>query len=462
MSFLDRFTKKEIKVDKDIVSTVGTSGFFSLYDGTAYNPDSISLDVYKKIANHYQVKDSLAIMSYSIQQIDWFIQSDNEEAKKVVSYAMEKIWNRLIRSVAKSFKFGYSPMVKVFTLEEIDGKEYIIYSKIRDVDPGDCQAITDKFGNFNGFWYRKGQGAFEAQVKPDYAFWYTSDMENGNLYGESMLKNIYKPWYYSEKIHQFANRYYERFGEPLVVGRAPSSGKVMKSDGSTTNAQDLMNSIIASIRSHSSVQLPSDKDPESKDYLYDLKYLESQMRGFDFDNYLNRLDTEITKGLFVPELMFKSGSGGSFALGSAQIQAFYTTLMGIMDNIQDYINLYILPQLIEYNFGKNIEVRFNYQPLSVDAKKNIQDIILAMMNLNKLKVDIKQLEERSGFKLTEETPPTAIVTKADVKKDIKANNKELSDKILEEVINLDKKRELQEKLDEVESIKNRLKEAFDE
>ena len=457
MSFLDRFKKVDVVVDKEIVSTVGLTNFYTL-NGMEYNPDIITIDTYRKIAQHYQVKNSLAIISYSIQQIDWFIQSDNEEIKKVLTYAMETIWNRLIRSISKSFKYGYSPMVKTFTLENIDGKDYIIYSKIKDVSPKDCIVVTDKFGNFNGFWYRKGQGNFEALVEPKYAFWYTSDMEDGNLYGESMLKTVYKPWYYSEKVHSFANRYYERFGEPLVEGRAPSSGKVMDSTGKTSSAQDVMNGVIASIRSHSSVQLPSDRDDKGN-YLYDLKYLESQMRGFDFDNYLNRLDMEITRGLFVPELMYKGGSG-SFALGSAQIQAFYTTLMGVMDNVKDYVDLYILPQLVEYNFGKGVTAKLSYQPLSVEAKKNIQDLIMQLVKTGGATLDTKQLEERSGFKLLEQKK--SIVKKSDIKKEVVANNKELTEKILSKVELLDKERKLDEKIGEVEVLKIKLNEVLDE
>jgi hypothetical protein len=220
-----------------------------------------------------------------------------------------------------------------------------------------------------------------------------------------MLKNVYKPWWFSEKIHEFSNRYYERFGEPLVVGRAPTSARVKDSTGKVRTAQELMNDVIGSIRSHSSVQLPSDRHVDTKEYNYDLKYLESQMRGFDFENYLSRLDMEIARGLFLPELVFGGAKGGSYALGSAQIQAFYTNLMGIMDNIVDYVNLYLLPQLIEYNFDKNKSASFTYQPLSVDQKKNIQDMIMSLIKLGKLKPDTKQLEDRSGIKLKEEIPP---------------------------------------------------------
>jgi hypothetical protein len=91
------------------------------------------------------------------------------------------------------------------------------------------------------------------------------------------------------------------------------------------------------------------------------------------------------------------------------MQVFYTNLMGMMDNIVDYVNLYILPQLIEFNFEKNKKAKFTYQPLSGESKKNIQEMIMQLIKNSRLMPDVGQLEERSGFKFTKETPPAPKV-----------------------------------------------------
>ncbi len=428
---LNIFKKKSVPivVDKELVSTVGSSTMNLFDDGLTFNDDNISIDTYDKISRHYQVRFSLAIIQYTLQQIDWFIQSDNKDVKEVVSASIENVWNRLIGSISKSFKHGYSASVKVFKVSEINGKKYITYKKIKDLDPSDCTVIIDKDGNFDGFWYRKGT-KYEKKVPPMYSFWYVTDIENGNMYGNSLLKNVYKPWWYSEKIHTFANRYYERFGEPLVVGRSPSGVKVKNSDGTVGDANDVMNTLIEGLRNHSSASLPSDRDPETKKYLYDLKFLESQMRGFDFETYLSRLDNEISRGLFTPELMYK-GSGGSFALGSVQVQTFYINLMGIMDNIKDYIDLYIIPQIVDYNFDGNNKAKFEYQPLTVDDVKNIFEIINILVKNGDIMPDLSQLEVRSGFKFKKVAKKDKPVVDKNVKSSksnskIKENNSEAS------------------------------------
>jgi hypothetical protein len=447
--FGKEFFSKEPQMDNEQVSTIGVSNFWTL-NGLQYNSDNISIDTYRKISKHYQVAAALATISYSIQQIDWFIDAENETVRKVLTLSMERIWNRLIRSISKSFIYGYSPNIKVFTMEKIDGKNYIVYKKIKDLNPADCTVSTDKWGNFNGFVYCKGS-LQEKVVSPDVCFWYTNNMENGNLYGSSMLKSVYKPWWFSEKVHEFSNRYYERFGEPLVIGRAPTAAKVKDSDGRVRTAQELMNDVIGSIRSHSSVQLPSDRHVETKEYNYDLKYLESQMRGFDFENYLQRLDMEIFRGLFIADTVYGGGKGGSYALGSTQMETLYTNLMGIMDNIVDYVNLYLLPQLVEYNFQKSKNVSFTYQPLTIDQKKNIQSMIMELIKGGKLKPDTKQLEDRSGVRLSEQTPPApvkATVTKKDVKT--------VAQKEVLDALAIEKDKNMEKELQEILKIKEDL------
>jgi hypothetical protein len=463
MKIFDIFAKdKQPILDAEQVSTVDITDFWVL-DGLKYNPNSISLETYRRMSKHYQVKAAIKTIGYSLQQIDWFIQADNETVRNIATYAIEKIWNRLIRGISKSFVYGFSPCVKVFTKEKINGKDYIVYKNIKDLKPSDCTVKVDKWGNYDGFYYRKGEPLYGKLVNSEYSFWYTNDMEDGNLYGQSLLEGVYKPWWYVEKLHQFANRYYERFGEPVSVGRYPTGAKVKDSSGALKGADVVMKNLVEGLKNHSSSTIPSDRDDKGN-FLYDLSYLESQMRGYDFENYFKRLDMEIFRGVLVPGLMFGGESGGSYALGSAQMASFYTNLMGIMDNVVDYVNLYILPQIIEFNFEKSRKAKFTYQPLSADAKKNIQELIMQIIKAGKAKPDLSQLEERSGFKLSEDTPPApkaipVVKPKDETKKKEEAKlTKELE---MKEIDLNNKEKELEKELADADELKKRLMELYD-
>lgn len=466
------FAKKKtpIVIDKDPTAS-GRGNFWSI-DGKDYNQDEISIETYRKIANHYQISAALAVISYSLQQINWYIESDDEQVKKVVTKGIDNIWNKLIMGISKSFRFGFSPMIKVFKIEKIDGKDYIVFKKIKDLAPERCVVnVDEKDGTFKGFFYNKGTLSNQA-IHPDYCFWHVNMMEDGNFYGNSMLKKVYKPWFYSEKIHMFSNRYYERFGEPLVIGRSPKKVTVQNNKGEESDAQSVMDSIIANIRSHSSVNLASERDEEGN-YMFDLQYLESTMRGFDFNSYLDRLDTECSTGLLLPGLVLSAKGSGSYSLGSTQMEVFYTNLMGIMNEISDNIDKYLIKQLVEYNFGKDKSAKFRYQPLSAEFKAKTVDIITALINKDFAHPDFEELSKRTGIKLVEidaserQKIAPAVVKKEDPAKKATADKKEkaLAEKERElsafneeleeksELLNK-KEAEIEEMIDDLEEIKN--------
>jgi hypothetical protein len=51
-------------------------------------------------------------------------------------------------------------------------------------------------------------------------------MQNGDYYGKKLLRPAFTSWFFSMLVHLFANRYYERFGEPTPVGRAPFDDEI--------------------------------------------------------------------------------------------------------------------------------------------------------------------------------------------------------------------------------------------
>jgi hypothetical protein len=369
----------------------------SLPDGTKYRSDKISIATYRKMRDNYQISACLNVIAFMLQKLDWYIDADEstDEVKKVVETSIGNIWTQLMRGITKAVWSGYSPMTKVFSL---DGK-YIVLKKIRDLAPETCNIKTDKKGNFDGFFQYKGQQT-EEEIDPKYAFWYAFQMEDGDLYGNSMLKSAYKPWYYQELVHLFANRYYERFGEPVVKGTAPNE-TIEDKDGTKRDAMATIQTLGESLKSNSVITIPSETD-EKGNLLYDIKYLESQMRGVDFDTYLKRLDMEMARAIFIPDLMFGSGRVGSYELGREQKATFITGLMGIADDIFGYIQNYIVRQIVDLNFGEtSVAPKIKYMPLSIVNQDTYATIVQSLINRGRVFPDIKALGEKMGLTLEE-------------------------------------------------------------
>lgn len=418
--------KKELKVKVGkTLGIIGGDHYFTPYtlpDGTVYATDTISIATYRKMREDYQISACLNVLAFTIQKMDWYLIGEDEKVKDFCEKSIKKIWNQLVKVMVKSFWAGYSPATKVFEYDE--NLKGINYKEIRDLAPESCRVKIDKNGGFDGFKQFPGQSN-QQDINYKYAFWFTNQMENGDLYGKSMLKAAYKPWYYSEIIHLFANRYYERFGEPAVVGRAPIADIVKDSNGNAVDAINSIKSAGEGLKSHSVLGIPSDRD-ENGNFLFDISYLESQMRGVDFDTYLKRLDMEKSRAVFVPDLLLGTGRVGSYELGKEHKATFITGLMGLFDDFGNSIEKYILPQLVEYNFGSSVQIpEFSYLPLTKTSEDSLVYIMQAYLNGNPGTLDALKLATKLGVPMKDAKEVLEIEEEMRVEK--AKNNAKLND-----------------------------------
>jgi len=417
--------KSAIKIGK----TLGVIGGhtlmppYNLPDGTFYNPSEIAISTYRKMRKDYQISACLNVLAFTIQKMDWYLDGGEPKVREFCEKSIKKVWNQLVKVMAKSFWAGYSPSTKVFEYDEqLKG---INYKQIRDLAPETCRVKLDKNGNFNGFIQYAGQ-INEQIVEPKYSFWYANQIEDGNMYGLSMLEAAYNPWYYSEIMHLFANRYYERFGEPAVVTRGPGTEDVKDSDGTPIDAISSMKGVGEGLKSHSVVGIPSDRD-DNGNYLFDIEYLESQMRGVDFDTYLKRLDMEKSRAIFVPDLLLGTGRVGSYELGKEHKATFINGVMGMMDNFSEFIDKYITTQLVEYNFGTKSKVPdFTYLPMSKTSEDSLVTIVASYLKGNPEVLNLEKLAPKLGIPL-KDAVEVAKITDENIKNNIQ-DNKNTSNK----------------------------------
>lgn len=234
------------------------------------------------------------------------------------------------------------------------------------------------------------------------SLWYPLLMENGDWYGRKLLRPAFIPWFFSNLIHLFANRYFERFGEPLPIGRAPFDDQV-EVNGKVLTGRDAMNQILADLRSRSVVTLPSEREPERGNYEYDVEYLESQMRGADWERYLTRLDEEISLGLFTPILMLRTADVGSYNLGVNHMQVWMWMLNALAGDIKMYMDRYIVERIKAFNYGPNApRATWEYRKMGKSNEETMRTIVAAMFGDGKVGVkDLDELGQYLGLELKE-------------------------------------------------------------
>jgi len=384
-----------------------------------FNLDNLTVQDFRAMRSHYQVNASLAVLSFMQHQSDWHIECENQKIADECDYQLRRVWTPLNRAMSHANWAGYAPCVLNWENDMVRGK--VVLDKVKDLVPeyaevswkeidawrptgGDNPVVhqTAKVKIYDGI---KQAGA-PWPTPADNTFWYPLLMEHGDYKGMKLLKAAFTSWYFSMLIHLFANRYFERFGEPIVKARAPFEDDIKLPDGTRIDGVQYMLQVVKDLRSRSVVALPNDAtaigDTNRVEFDYDLEYLESQMRGADWERYLTRLDEEISIGLFTPILLLRTADVGSYNLGVGHMQMYLWMLNAMNSDRALYIDKYILSRMTDFNFGPNApRPRIKFRKLGNQNSEVIKALIDALMSKGTLGVDIQELGEIAGLTLTE-------------------------------------------------------------
>jgi hypothetical protein len=326
---------------------------------------------------------------------------------------MRSVWTQLNRHLSQANWAGYSP--GVLQWENDANKREVVLKKVKDLLPEECEVnwklvegwappgrIPPKFKIYDGINQLGGHWP----IPVDNSFWYPILMENGDYTGRKLLRPAFTSWFFSILLHLFANRYYERFGEPTPVGRAPYD-ETLKIPGqqNEVSGSEFLLTILSSLRSRGAVVLPNDMTEHEQgnpSYDYDIDYLESQMRGADFERYMTRLDEEMSLGLFTPILLMRTADVGSYNLGVGHMQVYLWMMNAINDDRKMYIDKYILSRMVDFNFSEKApRAEIKFRKLGNTDATLVQSVLAAMITKGRVEPNIPELGQLAGMTLNE-------------------------------------------------------------
>ena len=383
---------------------------------------------YAEMRWHPQVNASLSLMTFMLHQLDWHIECEEQKIADLVEENMRLIWTQLIRAISQAYWCGYSPCVLEW---ENTREDKIFISKIKDLHPAEANVhwkevestyrpppeysnkIKPKVRVFDGI----DKVGLAYPIPPDHCFYYPLLRENNDYTGRKLLKPAFAPWFFSHLMHLYSNRYFERFGEPVPIGRYPQGDEFMEkgpeaADDKRVTSKQVIERALLQLRSGVSVSLPSERDETASganEYEYSIEYLESQMRGADFERYLERLDEEISLAIFTPLLMLRSGDRGSLNLGVQHAKTFYTSLNALGFDLKEYIDAYICERIKKFNFTENAP-RCEWVPrrLGRDNDETLRAIVTALITNGHAKPNAEEIGVALGLtmeKIKQVLPP---------------------------------------------------------
>ena len=385
----------------------------------SFDTSNLTLADLRQMKGHYQINSSLSVLTFMMHQMDWHIECKRQGVADLVETQVRRVWSRIVRAQSQALWAGYGPNVLQWE-NDFTGRE-VVLTKIKDLIPEDCRVHWKKIkssvpgspGAFTTHKIYDGIDQFGAAgpIPVENSYWYPLLMENGNYYGRRILESAFQPWFFSVLMHLFANRYYERFGEPTPVARAPYEEEVAV-NGTSMPGNQLMALIIQQLRNRSTVVLPNDRTPIGDEnnpaYDYQLEYLESQMRGADFERYMTRLDEEMSLAMFTPILMMRTADVGSYNLGTQHTQVYQWMLNAISGDWADYINKYIIQPIVRYNFnGVQPECKIVFTKMGKTHSELLQAVLTELLKGGKIKFDTRELGEMTGLSIKEVNEVTA-------------------------------------------------------
>jgi hypothetical protein len=202
--------------------------------------------------------------------------------------------------------------------------------------------------------------AFIQQAPPSYAratiplskcIHLKTTARKGNPEGMSVLRAVYRPWYFKKHIENIEAIGIERDLAGLPVAEVDAS--LLAPDRSATEAAifEAIKSIVVGIRrdEQEGVVWPVAYD-EAGHPLYTLKLLSSGgTRQFDTGKIIDRYNTQIAMAVLADFMMLGHQASGSWALASSKTSLFSTALGAWLDTICQAVNTQAIPQLLRMN-----------------------------------------------------------------------------------------------------------------
>lgn len=256
---------------------------------------------------------------------------------------------------------GFSAFEKVFWIPSTGPmKGKITLQKLAHRPSETITFVTDKSGGFAGLRQRarNGHKITDVYIEPEYSFYYAAQEEENKFYGRSFFESAF--YHYDKKIKLYftAHLAAQRAAVGTRIGTVPPNASLAAKREFASNLANL------AFAQHMMV-------PEG----FEVDLLK-EGGSYDFLNLINHHNHMMSESILAS--FFDSDTGGGSGESGALVnfaqpgdEMFILMLRGIMDDIADQINHYIVPQLIDWNFSGQKYPTFTWGKLTDEQKAAI-------------------------------------------------------------------------------------------
>lgn len=353
------------------------------------NSDSIPLRIYRQMSNDSTITIATIIVQGIVSGLKYHISALDPIVQSVIDQAYKRSHADIVRNLVRTgFQDGFCFGEKIwqretFTVNKIndEGESETIYqgvgvalSRVKWIDPSANLKYFKSKKTGQLVYVEQQQQGKVVKVPASKLVWFALDKQYDNLFGRSRYKAAYPYWYNTKIGQQWSLRHLERTGEPILVGRHPSGSSI--SGENVIENSVIMLQLLRSMKSGSRVTLASDRDKESKEYIWDVEYIEPKES--HIDSFLKWDESNEAKklsalGLFASLVL----AGSNFSDADAKLDLLISVLEDLVAQIEMAIRSDVIDQIIAYNFGPEF---INQVDFSIDrgglGRRNILKEVL--------------------------------------------------------------------------------------
>ena len=176
----------------------------------------------------------------------------------------------------------------------------------------------------------------EVEIPIDKLVIFTFDKTGGNLEGESILRSAYPHWFYKKVLYDIDAIQKERHGIGIP--------DIVLKPGYSANDLKIAHEIGRNLRTNEQAHIVRTTAME-------IGFAEIKSTPADALESANHHDNMIMKNIMVQFLNLGiEGSGGGRATGATAEDMFLKAMRYVANQICDYFNQYVIPNLVAYNF----------------------------------------------------------------------------------------------------------------
>jgi hypothetical protein len=414
-----------------------------------FDPEWINLPRLYQMRKDPMIQMGLHFCKFPLIRAKWHIDCEDPRIAAGVTEIIRKVYGPYTRVFLNMLDFGYQGGIKQFALGQIDGTfedERGNQVKIWDdemvrplvlkpplpLPPDYCTPKIEK-GHFAGINSALGIAADAEQrtdedrfIPAEWAIWTVNEFEEHfrNYFGYPRTGYAYRYWWsYWFRFHM-EDRHFEMDADPALTISYPP-GDSLGTNGQMTSNKQLALEIGNDLRGGATIAWPSDVHVDEQGRkttapLWHAEFLQGGENLEAFRNSAEYLDILKLRSVLVPEQALVEGKGGTSSRNVAATYGdiFRESLGQMGDDLDDYWNTYLIPQIVSANWGADapactkkttgfededltlagelVKLAFNADPnaLPLDFRQILEIVHLPVMSVKEQKEREQQMQEQ--------------------------------------------------------------------